>query len=175
MGFKFEKLEVWQTSLDYADLVYGLADKLPESERFNLRSQIIRAATSVSLNIAEGSTSQSDAEQDRFLRYAIRSLIETVGCQHLIHRRDYLQGSDLLARSYRMARTLFKRLQAMRRSLRHGNTAQESTIEYEAREPAEEPTPFEHDQDPSSPVSRLRSPVPGTPVPGPPSPVQETP
>jgi len=32
MAFKFEKLEVWQLALDYANLVYELADKLPDYE-----------------------------------------------------------------------------------------------------------------------------------------------
>ncbi len=87
MSFKFENLEVWQISLDYIDLVYVLADKLPESEKFNLKSQITRAAASVSMNIAEGSTGQSDLEQNRFLGLALRSLIETVACQRIIVRR----------------------------------------------------------------------------------------
>lgn len=77
-------------SLDYSDSIYELAEKLPESERFNLKSQITRAATSISLNIAEGSTGQSDPEQSRFLGMAIRSLIETVACQRLITRRKYV-------------------------------------------------------------------------------------
>ena len=81
MGYKFERLEVWQLALEYADLIYALAEQLPRSEDFNLKSQIVRAATSVALNIAEGSTSQSNAEQARFLGLAIRSVVETVACQ----------------------------------------------------------------------------------------------
>jgi four helix bundle protein len=56
MPFKFEQLEVWSLALDYIDLMYEIAGCLPRSEEFNLKSQITRAATSVSLNIAEGST-----------------------------------------------------------------------------------------------------------------------
>jgi four helix bundle protein len=89
MGFKFEKLDVWNAALDYLDLIYAIADALPKSEVYNLKSQIIRAGTSVTLNIAEGSTGQTDAEQARFLGMAIRSLIETVACQHIINRRNY--------------------------------------------------------------------------------------
>ncbi len=84
MPYKFEQLDVWNLSLEYIDTIYGLAEKLPKSEEYNLKSQIIRAVTSISLNIAEGSTGQSDAEQARFLGMAIRSLIETVACQHII-------------------------------------------------------------------------------------------
>ena len=85
--FKFEKLEVWQLSLDYVDLCYAAVDGFPRVEEHNLKSQLIRASTSVSLNIAEGSTSQSDAEQARFLGLALRSLVETVACRRLAQRR----------------------------------------------------------------------------------------
>jgi four helix bundle protein len=66
MPYKFEQLEVWKLSLEYIDSIYVLAAKLPKSEEYNLKSQIVRATTSISLNIAEGSTGQSDAEQQGF-------------------------------------------------------------------------------------------------------------
>jgi four helix bundle protein len=75
MPFKFEKLEVWQLALDYIGLIYEIAEQLPRSEEYNLKSQITRVATSVALNIAEGSTGQTDAEQARFVGLAIRSLL----------------------------------------------------------------------------------------------------
>jgi four helix bundle protein len=59
---KFEKLEVWQLAIEYTDLCYWLAEQLPKREEYNLSSQLRRAAVSVALNIAEGSTGQSDAE-----------------------------------------------------------------------------------------------------------------
>jgi four helix bundle protein len=59
MPFKFEKLEVWRLSLDYIDIVYKISTHLPRSEEYNLKSQLIRAATSIALNIAEGSTAQT--------------------------------------------------------------------------------------------------------------------
>ena len=117
MPFKFEKLEVWRLSLDYIDLIYEIADNLPQDERYNLRSQVIRAATSVALNIAEGSTGQTDAEQARFLGLAIRSLLETVACQHLINRRGYLSDANELREAYRRADTLAMKLQAMRKAI----------------------------------------------------------
>ncbi len=66
MAYKFEQLEVWQLAMGYIDAVYSLAEKLPRSEEYNLKSQITRAATSIALNIAEGSQGQTDAEQARW-------------------------------------------------------------------------------------------------------------
>jgi len=128
MPYKFEQLEVWKLSLEYIDSIYALAEKLPKSEEYNLKSQIIRAATSISLNIAEGSTGQSDPEQARFLGMAIRSLIETVACQHIIRRRGYLQEENLLQKAYEASQILARKLQSFRKSL--------SNPQYQIREDA---------------------------------------
>ena len=117
MPYKFEKLRVWQAAIEYVDLIYLLAEKLPKSEEYNLKSQIVRAATSVALNIAEGSTGQSDAEQARFLGMAIRSLIETVACQHIIRRRKYFTDTQILDEAYTQSNDLARQLQAFRKSL----------------------------------------------------------
>lgn len=117
MTYKFEQLEVWQLAMDYIDAIYFLAEQLPRNEDYNLKSQITRAATSIALNIAEGSQGQSDAEQARFLGFSIRSLIETVACQHLIRRRKYLNDESLLDDVYLKSQTLARKLQAFRKSL----------------------------------------------------------
>jgi four helix bundle protein len=117
MPYKFEELEVWQLAMDYIDSIYDLTKELPRSEEYNLKSQIIRASTSIALNIAEGSTGQSDAEQSRFLGMAISSLVETVACQHLIRRRKYLRDESLLNSAYSKSQLLARKLQSFRKSL----------------------------------------------------------
>jgi four helix bundle protein len=117
MTFKFENLEVWQLAVQYCDRVYELSESLPRSEDFNLKSQIRRAATSICLNIAEGSTGQSDPEQNRFLGMALRSLYETIACQLLIRRRGYLQDQRPLDLAYEQSEMLARKIQAFRRSL----------------------------------------------------------
>jgi len=76
MAYKFEKLEVWQLALEYLSLIYAVAENSPPIEEYNLKSQIVRAGTGITLNIGESSTSRSDPEQACFLVFAIRSLIE---------------------------------------------------------------------------------------------------
>ena len=128
MGYKFENLDVWKLSLEYVDLIYEIIALLPKSEQYNLADQMKRAATSVSLNIAEGSTGQSDAEQARFLNMASRSLIETVACQHLIYRRGYLKDVDKLRLAYTKSRELFAKIQAFKQYLK--TTIKEDSAEY---------------------------------------------
>src|SRR5882672_12553212 len=90
MAFKFEKLIVWQKAVDLSDEVHQVAKTFPKDELYVLTSQIKRAADSVSLNIAEGSTGQSNPEFSRFLKIALRSDIEVVGCIYLAKRRNYI-------------------------------------------------------------------------------------
>ena len=117
MTFKFEKLEIWKLSVEYIDLIYEISNQLPKSEDYNLKSQIRRASTSIALNIAEGSTGQSNPEQSRFLSIALRSLYETVACLHLIKRHNYSKNSELLIQAYKQAETLACKIQAMRKYL----------------------------------------------------------
>ena len=130
--YKFEKLEVWQRALDYIDQVYAVTEQLPRTEQYNLVSQMRRAATSIALNIAEGSTGQTDREQARFLGMAIRSLIETVACQHLISRRGYIEDAEVLRQAYRDSEKLVRQLQAMRRTIDpERKWVREDSVEYE--------------------------------------------
>jgi four helix bundle protein len=126
MPYKFEQLDVWKLALDYIDLIYKLAENLPRREEYNLKSQITRAATSIALNIAEGSQGQSNAEQARFLGMALRSLIETVACQQIIQRRGYIEDQSLLKKAYDDSQQLAKKLQTFRKSL--------SNPQYQVRE-----------------------------------------
>ncbi len=116
MSYKFQKLEIYQLALDYLDLLYELTARLPRSEEYNLRLQMPRAGTSTVLNIAEGSTGQTDPEQSRFLGMALRSLIETVACQDVIERRKYLSAEDPRP-ARELGKILFAKILAMRRAL----------------------------------------------------------
>ena len=114
--YKFQKLSVYQLAFNYIDQVYSSIAGLPDSERFNLSSQIRRAATSIALNIAEGSTGQSNPEQHRFLGLALRSYLETIACLDLIDRRLYLDNQQLQPlRTF--GHQLFIKLNAFRKSL----------------------------------------------------------
>ncbi len=83
MAFKFENLEVWKKALELSFQVHQLTRTFPKEELYVLSSQIQRAADSAVLNIAEGSTTQSNSEFKQFLRYALRSTVEVVACLYL--------------------------------------------------------------------------------------------
>ncbi len=84
--YPFEKLEIWQLSVELVDKIYKISDEFPEDEKFGLISQLRRAAISVSLNIAEGRASDSDPEFRRFLGISLRSLVEIIACIKLCEK-----------------------------------------------------------------------------------------
>ena len=50
----FKDLDVWKAARELRKEIYKVTETLPEVERFALASQLRRAATSVTANIAEG-------------------------------------------------------------------------------------------------------------------------
>ncbi len=120
MAFKFEKLVVWQKALELTKDIYDMTKEFPSDERYVLTDQIRRAADSVALNIAEGSTGQSNAEFSRFVGYAIRSAIEVVACLHIRLKRNIIDQSNF-NQTYNQTEEIVKMLQALRKRLNNKN------------------------------------------------------
>ena len=116
MAFKFKKLEVWRESVELSFIIHKLTLSFPKDELFVLTSQIKRAADSISLNIAEGSTGQTNAEFRRFLSFAIRSGIEVVGCIYLAKKRNLIDDDNFNA-IYLSTDSLVMRIQALKKSI----------------------------------------------------------
>ena len=90
--FNFERLAVYQQSLVLVDSVYELARVFPIEERFGLADQFRRAATSIALQIAEGS-GRTKRDFRHFLRNARASCYECVAIIQIARRRGYLELS----------------------------------------------------------------------------------
>jgi four helix bundle protein len=72
----FKDLEVWKAARELRKEIYSLAKKLPDYERFGLASQLRRAASSVTANIAEGFGRYGYQENAQLSRQARGSLYE---------------------------------------------------------------------------------------------------
>ncbi|MFA9186950.1 four helix bundle protein [Flavobacterium sp. FBOR7N2.3] len=92
MSFKFEKLIIWQKSMDFGEEINSIIKDFPKHEMYNLSSQMLRASDSVALNISEGAIEQSNPEFSRFLIYSVRSLAEVVTCLYKAKRRGYISN-----------------------------------------------------------------------------------
>ncbi len=76
--FSFENLDVWKAAMSLAKSIYTTTKTWPKEEMYGLTSQVRRACTSISLNIAEGSGKYSLLEQAKFTNIAYCSCLETI-------------------------------------------------------------------------------------------------
>ena len=94
--FGFEKLEVWQNSIQLSKLIYNLTLSFPKEETYGLTSQIRRAMISVSSNIAEGSSKNSLKDQARFSEIAFGSLLEVLNQIILAFELSYISEENYI-------------------------------------------------------------------------------
>jgi four helix bundle protein len=114
--FNFEKLDVWQKAIDFADLVYNHTRGFPADERFGLTNQMRRAAVSVSSNIAEGTSRISQTDFARFIEIATGSVFEVVSQSFIGRRQGFLTEEGFRA-LYSSADEIGRMLSGLRKSL----------------------------------------------------------
>lgn len=78
MSYTFENLEVYKSAREFRKKIYKLIKNLPDEEKFNLASQMRRAATSLTNNIAEGHGRYHYQENIQFCRQSRGSLSELI-------------------------------------------------------------------------------------------------
>jgi len=89
MAFAFEKLNVYQKAVDFADRICGVTSNFPKSYYF-LRDQLNRASLSIAANIAEGNGRFTKADRKYFFVIARGSIQECVPLLELTARRGFL-------------------------------------------------------------------------------------
>lgn len=109
-------LIVWQKAVDLAVLIYDLVKTFPPNERYGFTSQLTRAATAVSANIAEGNARGSRREYAHFVGIARGSLMEVDSYLTIATRIGYITDQqaqplfDLITEISKMLRALRNRL-----------------------------------------------------------------
>lgn len=88
------KLEVYKSSREFAFECYKLTKALPDEEKYAMASQIRRAALSVHLNIAEGSSRKSETERKRYYEVARGSVIEIDAALDIANDLNYIKNFD---------------------------------------------------------------------------------
>ena len=92
--FPFEKLEVWNLSVDFADYVLEILTTFPENKYFRLIGQMEAAVASVAQNIAEGKGRQYNKEFVQYLYIAEGSLFEVLTLTELFKRRKLFTDKE---------------------------------------------------------------------------------
>jgi four helix bundle protein len=92
LNLRHHSLVAWQRA---DDRVHKLAiHSFPRFERFELSSQLRKAASSVPANIVEGFARRHRAERLHFLNIAEASLAEVAYCVHAAWRLGYITDSS---------------------------------------------------------------------------------
>src|SRR5438477_9533087 len=91
----FEDLEVYQVAREFRKRMYAVTRQLPEFEKFELASQIRRAAISLTKNMAEGHGRYHFADQVRFFLAARGSLQELVDDLNISEDEKYLETDKI--------------------------------------------------------------------------------
>ena len=86
----FEDLEVYQVAREFRKAMYAVSRRLPDFERFELASQIRRAAVSLTNNIAEGHGRFHYPDQIKLLLQARGSLEELIDDLNVCLDENYL-------------------------------------------------------------------------------------
>ena len=113
--FSFENLKVYQRALEYADFVYKITKTFPREELFSLTDQFRRAATSICLNVAEGSGG-SKTEFKQYLEISRRSARECVATTEISYRQSYI-NREIRNQSREYCTELSKMLSGLMKSL----------------------------------------------------------
>jgi four helix bundle protein len=72
----YRDLMVWKKGMDLAAAVYRLTRQMPKQEEYRISGQMIRAATSIPANIAEGHGRGTRKDYGHFVSIAKDSLAE---------------------------------------------------------------------------------------------------
>lgn len=91
----FEDLEVYQVAREFRKKMYGVTRRLPDFEKFELASQIRRAAVSLTNNMAEGHGRYHFADQVRFFLGSRGSLQELVDDLNVCEDEKYLASDEV--------------------------------------------------------------------------------
>ena len=91
-----KNLEAYKVARLLINECYKITAKLPTEERYSLVPQIRRAAISVKLNIAEGSSRKSLVERNRFYEISRGSVVEIDSAFETIIDLKYLKEEDFI-------------------------------------------------------------------------------
>ncbi len=91
----FEDLDVYQAARKFRQAMYAVTRQLPAFEKFELASQIRRAAVSLTNNIAEGHGRFHYLEQIKFTLYSRGSIQELIDDLNVCEDEQYLPTNEI--------------------------------------------------------------------------------
>lgn len=94
---RLEDLEVYQVARDFRKRMYGVARRLPDTEKYGLVSQIRRAALSLTNNIAEEHGRYHYLDNIRFVLISRGSLVELMDDINVCADENYIPSAEVVS------------------------------------------------------------------------------
>lgn len=88
----FRDLDAWKVAMDMTVALYPVIGQLPPCERFELASQMRRAAVSIPSNVAEGQATGLPGRNRHHEQIALGSVGELTTCVELCRRLGYIDS-----------------------------------------------------------------------------------
>lgn len=89
--FDFEKLTVYQKGLDLIHKIFEIYKKLPKEFQYTIGANLIRAALSITNNLAEGSGKRSNKEKTRYYHTSLDSARECVSVFNVLLKEELIE------------------------------------------------------------------------------------
>jgi four helix bundle protein len=116
MKFHYENLLIVKEIHAFISEIYKVTKKFPSEEKYGLASQVRRSATSILLNIAEGSARRSSKEYARFIKISIGSLVETDAAMKIGINLGYV-SSEEMEEIEKLQKTIYFTLVGLRKKI----------------------------------------------------------
>lgn len=94
MNHYYKKLNIWTESIEVVKEVYSITQSFPDEEKFGLVSQMRRAGISITSNIAQGASCQTEKHFKHFLTLALGSINELQSQLTISQRLNYVSSAD---------------------------------------------------------------------------------
>ena len=92
--FDFEKLKVYQKSLEFIDKIFCVIKVLPREYRYSLGDNLIRASLSIANNLAEGNGKKSKREKNRYFSTSLDSTRECISVFNVLKRQRLIEDNE---------------------------------------------------------------------------------
>ena len=94
--FSFEKLNVWNESVELVVKIYQITKHFPEDQKFGLINQLRRASVSISSNLAENTSRITGKDKSRFTTISYSSLMEVLNQLIISKELEFLSEEQYL-------------------------------------------------------------------------------
>lgn len=112
--YSFEKLEVWKESIELVKSIYKISSTFPTEEKFGLISQLRRASVSISSNLSEGTSRNTNKDKAHFTTLSFSSAMEVLNQLIISKELNFVSEND-----YILVRNKIEKITNMLNALRN--------------------------------------------------------